>query len=102
MAAKFYLFLDKAKKFRFNLKATNGQIIASSEAYEAKAAALNGIKSIQKNATSAVVIDDTVEKKAPAKKTAGRKPAAKAKAAPKEKKVGAPKKPGRKPSVKKV
>ena len=30
-------------KFRFNLGATNGQVIATSEAYESKASAINGM-----------------------------------------------------------
>lgn len=40
---------DAAGKYRFNLKATNGQVILSSEAYTAKAGALNGIASCQTN-----------------------------------------------------
>ena len=40
VAGKFQLFKDVAGKFRFRLKAGNGQIIASSEAYETKARAL--------------------------------------------------------------
>jgi uncharacterized protein YegP (UPF0339 family) len=39
---------DKAGKFRFNLKAANGQIILSSEAYSDKSGALGGIASVQK------------------------------------------------------
>jgi uncharacterized protein YegP (UPF0339 family) len=70
MAAKFTVYLDKSKKFRFNLKASNGQIIASSEAYETKVSCMNGIKSIQKNSPDALVIDETLEKKAPAKRGA--------------------------------
>ena len=57
MAGKFELFTDKAGKYRFNLKAGNGQIIASSEAYESKSAALNGIESIRKNAPDAPVVE---------------------------------------------
>jgi uncharacterized protein YegP (UPF0339 family) len=94
MAAKFTIFYDKAKKFRFNLKATNGQIIASSEAYETKVAALNGIKSIKKNAPAADIQDETVEKTPAPKKIAVRKPAVP--------KSATPKKPGRKPAKKKV
>ena len=36
--------------FKFDLKAANGQIIATSEVYETKSACLNGIKSVKKNA----------------------------------------------------
>ena len=47
---KFELYTDKAGETRFRLKATNGQIIASSgEGYTTKAAALNGIQSVKKN-----------------------------------------------------
>jgi uncharacterized protein YegP (UPF0339 family) len=51
MAAKFEIFIDRKKQYRFHLKASNGEIIAASEAYETKTACLKGIKSIQKNWT---------------------------------------------------
>jgi uncharacterized protein YegP (UPF0339 family) len=55
--ARFEVFMDKAGKYRFRLKAPNHRIIASSEAYEAKVGALNGIKSVRVNA----VIDSRFE-----------------------------------------
>ncbi len=42
-------------KFKFNLKATNGQVIGTSEIYESKAAMENGIESVKKNAPTAEV-----------------------------------------------
>ncbi|WP_026450099.1 YegP family protein [Aequorivita capsosiphonis] len=36
-------------KFHFVLKASNGQVILSSQMYASKASAMNGIESIQKN-----------------------------------------------------
>jgi uncharacterized protein YegP (UPF0339 family) len=57
MAAKFEWFLDKAGKYRFRLKAANGQIIATSEAYNAKDACMNGIESVKKNASAADVVE---------------------------------------------
>jgi len=57
MAAKFELFKDKGGQFRFNLKAANGEIIATSEGYASKASALNGIESVKKNAAGAAVSD---------------------------------------------
>jgi uncharacterized protein YegP (UPF0339 family) len=57
MAAKFEIFLDRKKQYRFHLKASNGEVIAASEAYETKAACVKGIKSIQKNAPIAAIID---------------------------------------------
>ena len=44
MAGKFVLKKGSTGKFHFNLVAGNGQVIATSEAYESKASALNGIK----------------------------------------------------------
>jgi uncharacterized protein YegP (UPF0339 family) len=57
--AKFELFMDSAGKYRFRLRATNNQIIAASEAYESKDAALNGIKSVRENAPDAMLEDLT-------------------------------------------
>ena len=59
MAAKFVLKKGSTGKFHFNLIATNGQVIATSETYESKAAALNGIESVKKNAPVAEVEDQT-------------------------------------------
>ena len=59
MAGKFELYKDKGGKFRFRLKAGNGQIIAVSEAYESKASANNGIASVRKNAPDAALDDQT-------------------------------------------
>ncbi len=52
---KYEVYTDKAGEFRFRLKAKNGEIIATSEGYKAKASALNGIASIGKNAPEAKV-----------------------------------------------
>jgi uncharacterized protein YegP (UPF0339 family) len=82
MPAKFTVYLDKAKKYRFNLKAANGEIIAAGESYPDKKSALKGIASIQKNAAAAKIIDETGETEAP--KKPGRKTAGEA-AAPKPK-----------------
>lgn len=59
MAGKFELYEDKAGKFRFRLKAGNGEIIASSEAYESKASAQKGIASVKANAADAAIVDQT-------------------------------------------
>jgi len=59
MAAKFVLKKGSTGKFHFNLLATNGQVIATSEAYESKAAAINGIESVKKNAPVAEIDDQT-------------------------------------------
>ncbi|AGA69002.1 hypothetical protein Desdi_1509 [Desulfitobacterium dichloroeliminans LMG P-21439] len=52
---KFEMYEDKAGEFRFRLKARNGEIIATSEGYKAKASCLNGIESVRKNAPVATM-----------------------------------------------
>ena len=47
---KFEVKVRKDNQFQFNLKASNGQTILTSEAYTTKAACLNGIESVKKNA----------------------------------------------------
>lgn len=56
-------FLVKETKtgIKFDLLATNGQVIATSEVYTTKAACLNGIESVKKNAAVAEIEDQTVE-----------------------------------------
>ena len=51
----FVWYKDKAGQFRFNLKAANGEIIARSEGYTSKAACVNGIESVKKNAPIAKI-----------------------------------------------
>ena len=46
---KFVVTVRKNGEFQFNLKATNGQVILTSEGYTTKAACLNGIESVRKN-----------------------------------------------------
>lgn len=57
MAGKFEIYKDKAGKWRFRLKAGNGEIIAVGEAYESKAACENGIDSIKRNAPEAPIVE---------------------------------------------
>lgn len=46
---KFEITKDKSGKFRFTLKASNGQVILSSQAYASKAGAEKGIESVKRN-----------------------------------------------------
>jgi len=57
--AKFEINKDVAGEFRFNLVATNGEIIAVSQGYNAKESALKGIESVKRNAADAVIEDNT-------------------------------------------
>jgi len=52
MAGKFEIKAGRTGKFRFSLKASNGQIILTSEAYESRGAATKGIESVRKNSQS--------------------------------------------------
>ena len=56
---KFEIYTDKKGEFRFRLKARNGEIIATSEGYVAKAGCLNGIESVRKNAPDAEIVKET-------------------------------------------
>ena len=47
---KFEVFADKGGKFRFRLKARNGEIILASQGYASSASCLAGIESVKKNA----------------------------------------------------
>lgn len=55
---KFEVYTDKAGEFRFRLKARNGEIIAVSEGYKAKASCMNGVESVRKNAPDAPVVEE--------------------------------------------
>ena len=54
--------ISKAKTgYKFNLKAGNGQVIATSEIYDSESGCKNGVESVMKNAPVAAVEDQTVE-----------------------------------------
>ena len=55
MAGKFEVYEDRAGKFRFRLKASNGQVVATGEAYETKAAAKKGREAVQRAADGATI-----------------------------------------------
>ena len=56
---KFVVKKTSNGEFRFNMVATNGQVVATSESYKQKASALNTIASIQKNAGGATIDDQS-------------------------------------------
>ena len=55
-----YIVKEAKTGFMFNLAAANGQVIGSSEIYSGKAACLNGVESVRKNAPAANIEDQTV------------------------------------------
>jgi uncharacterized protein YegP (UPF0339 family) len=59
MAGYFELKNAKGSKFSFNLRAGNHQVVLTSETYNTKAAAMNGIESVRKNAK----LDGSFERK---------------------------------------
>ena len=61
MPAKFVIKKGPTGKFRFNLLASNGQVVATSEAYSSKASARAGIRSVKKIAADAEVEDQTTK-----------------------------------------
>ncbi len=55
---KFEIYPDAAGKYRWRLKASNGQVIATGgEGYSSKASAKAGIESVKKHAASAEVVE---------------------------------------------
>lgn len=59
MAAKFEIYKSGAE-YRWRLKAANGEIVASGEAYTTKAGAKDGVDAVKRAAASAT-IDDTTD-----------------------------------------
>jgi uncharacterized protein YegP (UPF0339 family) len=59
MAGKFEIYEDSSGKFRFRLKAGNGEVVATGEAYESKSAAVNGTGAVQRAADGASIVDLT-------------------------------------------
>jgi uncharacterized protein len=56
---KFVVKKGSTGKYRFTLVSTNGQVVGTSEAYESKAACMNGVRSVKRLAASATVDDQT-------------------------------------------
>ncbi|WP_244180916.1 YegP family protein [Amycolatopsis pretoriensis] len=57
VAGKFEVYQDKAGKYRFRLKAGNGEVVASGEAYESKASARAGCEAVQRAAAGAAIVE---------------------------------------------
>ncbi|MDR1800748.1 MAG: YegP family protein [Lachnospiraceae bacterium] len=55
---KYEIYQDKGGGYRFRLKATNGEIILSSEGYKAKDSAKKGAASVAKNAPTADIVEE--------------------------------------------
>ena len=55
---KFEVYQDKAGEFRFRLKASNGQIVATGEGYKQLSGCLSGIESVKSNAPEAELVKE--------------------------------------------
>ena len=60
MKPKFVIYKDKNKKYRFRLKACNGEVAMTSEQYDTESGCLNGIESVKRNAPIAIIEDTTI------------------------------------------
>ena len=54
---KFEIYKDKKGEFRFRLKSSNGQIVATGESYPTLAAAKKGVAAVERAATGAKVVE---------------------------------------------
>lgn len=61
MPGKFVVKKGTTGKFRFNLLSTNGQVVATSEAYNSKASAMGGIRAVKSLAAAASIEDQTTK-----------------------------------------
>ncbi|MHA1410481.1 MAG: YegP family protein [Candidatus Odinarchaeia archaeon] len=59
VSPQFEIYKDNAGKFRFRLRAPNGEIIAVSEAYSSKQGCLNGCDAVKRHAPVAIIEDLT-------------------------------------------
>lgn len=57
MAGRFEVYQDKAGKYRWSLKARNGQVVASGQGYDTRAAAVRGTQAVQRAAEGATFRD---------------------------------------------
>ncbi|WP_410672192.1 YegP family protein [Amycolatopsis sp. cmx-4-68] len=57
MAGKFEVYQDKAGKYRFRLKAGNGEVVAVGEGYESKSSAKAGCEAVQRAAAGASIVE---------------------------------------------
>ena len=53
---RYEVFTDREERFRFHLRASNGEIICASQGYSTKQSALDGIASIRENAPTAETV----------------------------------------------
>ncbi len=53
---KFEVYQDRSGKYRFRLKARNGEVIATSDGYRQKTSCLNGVEGVRRYASTAEIV----------------------------------------------
>lgn len=61
VSGKFCVKIANDGTYMFNLKASNGEIIATSQTYTTKSSCMKGIESVKNNAPEASIEDQTIE-----------------------------------------
>jgi uncharacterized protein YegP (UPF0339 family) len=59
MAGKFEIYKDSRGEYRFRLKASNGEVVATGESYPTKRGVQAGIEAVKRAAAGASVTDLT-------------------------------------------
>lgn len=57
MAGKFEIYEDAKQEYRFRLKASNGEVLATGESYPTLAGVRKGIEAVQRAAADATVVE---------------------------------------------
>lgn len=55
---KFKVFKDSKEEYRFRLVASNGEIVAQSEGYKAKASCIDTINAIKQNINGSTPVEE--------------------------------------------
>ncbi len=58
-SAKFEVYVDNSARYRWRLKAANGETVAASESYATRAAALKAVERVRRTAQGAEIVDLT-------------------------------------------
>ena len=58
-SSKFEVYVDNSVRYRWRLRAANGETVAASEPYATRAAALKAVERVRRTAQGADVVDLT-------------------------------------------
>jgi uncharacterized protein YegP (UPF0339 family) len=57
VASKFEIYEDSRGEYRFRLKAANGEVVATGQAYASKSGAKDGCEAVKRAAAEADIVD---------------------------------------------